>query len=258
MGIWKLNRVPEPEVMDDAGDVESYNSGTATRHLDEIDNTFVEHLLRLLPNPQFSPNERTETTEGTERIEGTEKIEFPATSSFHYSLDVGTGPGQIPVKILARLPKLHFVGLDRSPNMLTQTRQNAETAGVAARLTGLAGDGRSLPFPDHFFDLVISNSVLHHARSPVELLREIFRVAAPGAPILIRDLRRPARPFLEWHLWRHGRHYNGLMRQLFNDSVRAAYTLEELQEFLHRIGAPEARVFRFRTAHIGIERAGRR
>jgi len=258
MNIWKLNRVPEPEVMDDAGEVESYNSGAATRHLDEVDNTFVEHLLRLLPNRPFSPTERTETSEGTERTERTEKTESPATNSFYCGLDVGTGPGQIPVKILARLPNLHFVALDRSPNMLAQARQNAENAGVASRLSCFVGDAHALPFPDHCFDLVISNSVLHHARSPVELLREIFRVAAPGAPILIRDLRRPARPFLAWHLWRHGHYYSGLMRQLFNDSVRAAYTLAELHEFLHQTRAPDAQVFRFRRAHIGIERASHR
>jgi ubiquinone/menaquinone biosynthesis C-methylase UbiE len=256
--LWKLTRVPEPEVMDDAGEVESYNSGAATRHLDEIDNTFVEHLLRLLPNRPFSPTEGTEGTESTERTERTENTEFPASRSFYCGLDVGTGPGQIPVKILARLPQLHFVGLDRSPNMLAQARQNAETAGVAPRLCCLVGDGHALPFPDHFFDLVISNSVLHHARSPASLLQEIFRVAAPGAPILIRDLRRPARLFLAWHLWRHGRYYSGLMRQLFNDSVRAAYTPDELQEFLPQAREPLARVFRFRGAHIGIERPSRR
>jgi ubiquinone/menaquinone biosynthesis C-methylase UbiE len=250
--LWKLTRVPEPEVMDDSGEVESYNSGAATRHLDEIDNTFVEHLLRLLPNRPISPNEGTKGTASNER---TEKAASPATRSFQYGLDVGTGPGQIPVKILARLPKLRYVGLDRSPNMLVQARQNAESAGVAGRLQCLVADGHALPFPDHFFSIVTCNSVLHHARAPVELLREIFRVASPTAPILIRDLRRPARPLLAWHLWRHGHYYGGLMRHLFNDSVRAAYTLEELQEFLDQTRAPDARVFRFRGAHIGIERA---
>lgn len=256
--LWKLPRVPEPEVMDDGGEVESYNSGAATRHLIRLDDTFVEHLLRLLAKGEFPSTENSEGTEGTERTANTENAEFPASNSFHWALDVGTGPGQIPVKILSRLPQVRFVALDYSPNMLAQARQNAESAGVADRLRCLVGDGQTLPFRDRFFSLVISNSVLHHARAPAQLLREIFRVAAPGAPVLIRDLRRPSRLFLRWHLWRHGRHYNGLMRQLFDDSVRAAYTLDELQNFLTQTRAPEAQVFRFRSAHIGIERAGRR
>jgi len=47
------------------------------------------------------------------------------------------------------------------------------------------------------------------------------------------------------------------MRRLFDDSVRAAYTLDELQEFLDQAQLPGARVFRFRRAHIGIERLGK-
>jgi len=105
--------------------------------------------------------------------------------------------------------------------------------------------------------MVICNSMLHHARSPAELLRELFRVAAPGAPVLVRDLRRPARPLLRWHLWRHGRCYEGLMRQLFHASVRAAYTLAELQGFLDQAQLSDARAFRFHGAHVGIERPSR-
>ncbi len=173
--------------MDEAEQVESYSSAAAARHLDAIDSTFVEHLLRLLP-----PDHRL------------------AAGAFR-GLDVGAGPAQIPIKILRRLPGLKMVALDRSRNMLVSARRNAQQAGVSDRLTLLVGDGHSLPFPDGFFSMVLSNSVLHHARAPVELLRELFRVAAPMAPVLVRDLRRPSRPFLRWHLWRHGRHYQGLM-----------------------------------------------
>ena len=169
---------------------------------------------------------------------------------------MGIGPGQIPIKILARIPDLRIIGVDWSANMLACARRNAVRAGVSGRLALCRGDGHALPFPDGAFALVICNSMLHHARAPVELLREIFRVAAPGAPVLIRDLRRPSRPFLRWHLWRHGRHYNGRMRRLFDSSVRAAYTPGELREFLDQAQLEGARVFRFRGAHIGIERAG--
>lgn len=231
MNFWKLPRVPEPEVMEAAEQVESYSSATAARHLDAIDNTFVEHLFRLL-RPERAP-----------------------LGSFAWGLDVGTGPAQIPIKILRRNPGLKFIGLDRSPNMLRQARQNAEQAGVSERLILLVSDGLSLPFPQGTFGVVTCNSVLHHARDAARLLEEIFRVAAPQAAVLVRDLRRPARPWLRWHLWRHGRHYSGLMRQLFEDSVRAAYTPDELRNLLQRAPGNGARVFRFRGAHIGIERA---
>ena len=45
---WYLPRVPEPEEMDSADEVQVYNSAAAEAHLDRIDNTFVAHLGRLL------------------------------------------------------------------------------------------------------------------------------------------------------------------------------------------------------------------
>ena len=235
--FWKLERVPEPEEMDEAEEVASYSSAAAERHLEAIDDTFVEHLSKLLPAGM-------------------------ATASPSLGLDVGTGPAQIPIKLLVRIPKLRIIGLDRSVNMLACARQNAARRGVSNRLFLLRSDGHRLPFPDGTFSMALCNSVLHHAREPVRLLQEIFRVVSPSAVVLIRDLRRPARPLLQWHLWRHGRHYNGLMRQLFDTSVRSAYTQEELEAFLKQAHASQqgqpATVFRYRGAHVGIERSARR
>ena len=231
MNFWHLPRDPEPEEMDSPEEVESYSSAAAEQHLEAIDDTFVEHLLRLLPQQN------------------------PSAADPIWALDVGCGPAQIPVKILRRLPNTWFVALDRFPNMLACARQKAVRAGVSERLSLVRSDGQRLPFPDHAFSVVICNSVLHHVREPVEFLREIIRVAARGGAVLVRDLRRPSRPFLSWHLWRHGRRYSGPMRRLFNASVRAAYTVEELEEMLSLAGANGASVFRYRGAHLGIERA---
>ncbi|MBI3934428.1 MAG: class I SAM-dependent methyltransferase [Acidobacteria bacterium] len=218
--------------MDASEEVESYSSAAAEKHLDAIDDTFVEHLLRLIPThrPPAGPL---------------------------WALDVGTGPAQIPIKILGKVPRLQFIGLDRFPNMLTCARQNAERAGVSRRLALIRSDGQALPFSDSTFAIVICNSVLHHAREPQQLLREIFRVASPGGAVLVRDLRRPSRALLGWHLWRHGRRYRGPMRRLFSASVQAAYTTEELAGMLSAVGANGASLFRYRGAHIGIERAAR-
>jgi len=231
--FWQLPRTPELEQMDASEEVESYSSAAAEKHLDAIDDTFVEHLLRLVPQHN------------------------PSAGRTALALDVGTGPAQIPIKILHRIPNLRFVALDRFPNMLACARQNAEQAGVSDRLTLIRSDGQALPFAAGKFAVVICNSVLHHAREPVKLLQEIFRVASPAGAVLIRDLRRPSRPHLNWHLWRHGRRYRGAMRRLFNASVRAAYTTGELDEMLSQAGANGASVFRYRGAHLGIERRGR-
>jgi ubiquinone/menaquinone biosynthesis C-methylase UbiE len=234
MTFWHLPRIPEPEQMDTAEEVASYSSAAAEQHLAEIDATFVEHLLRLLPPGG---------------IAGEESL---------WALDVGSGPAQIPVMILRRAPSIRFVALDRFPNMLACARENARQAGVSDRLRLIRADGHALPFADHSFFIVTCNSVLHHATDPVRMLREVFRVVAPDGAVLVRDLRRPSRPLLSYHLWRHGRRYRGEMRRLFNASVRASYTTEELAEMLSKLRAQQATIFRYRGAHLGVERAGQR
>ena len=231
MNFWQLPRIPESEEMDAEAEVSSYSSAAAETHLDQIDNTLVEHVLRLLLPHGFN-------------------------ASAGIALDIGTGPAQIPIKLLQRLPGLHCIGLDQFPNMLACGRENAVRGGVSERLTLVRGDAHALPFPNGVFSIVLCNSVMHHARNPVAMLREIFRVAAPTAAVLVRDLRRPSRLLLQWHLWRHGCQYRGEMRRLFEASVKAAYTAEELEGILRQAGTRGASIFKYRGAHIGIERAG--
>ncbi len=47
-----LPRVPEPEVMDDSGEVQAYSSATAEAYLSKIDDSFVEHALGLIDRPR--------------------------------------------------------------------------------------------------------------------------------------------------------------------------------------------------------------
>ena len=232
MVSWNLNRVPEPEVMDDSGEIESYQSAASEQHLNAIDDTFVEHLLRL--------------------------ADIGAWAGSPLGLDIGTGPGQIPIKILRKFPRLKIIGTDLSIRMLDCAQENAQQHDVADRLLLLRANGNFLPFPDGAFSIVCCNSVLHHAKDPVGLIGEMFRVAAPEAPVLLRDLRRPPGPFLNLHLACHGRNYQGRMRRIFEDSVRAAYTQEELTRMVEKAQVAGMTVFRYRGAHIGIERAGRK
>jgi len=228
MALFDLPRVPEPEVMDDSGEVEAYSSGAAQAHLDAIDDTFIEHALRLL--------------KGCERGR---------------ALDIGTGPGQIVLKLARRLTRWKFVGVDRSSGMIAQAQANLASAGggLAGRVEFQVADGNRLAFPEKSFDLVMCNSVLHHLSEPQNLLAEMARLARPTGAILLRDLRRPGRLKYPLHVRWHGRNYSGEMLRLFRDSVRAAYTVPELQRLLDSSPLRStARVFMHRSTHIGIER----
>ena len=43
-----MQRVPEPEVMNESAEVEAYASAAAQSYLEKIDRTFVEHVARLI------------------------------------------------------------------------------------------------------------------------------------------------------------------------------------------------------------------
>jgi len=230
-----LPRVPEPEVMDDSAEVEAYSSAAAQAYLDKIDDTFVEHALRLI-----------------------------ADRSTGRALDIGTGPGQIVLKLARCLPGWYFVGVDRSPNMIRQARVASGLSPTFGRVQFLLADGSRLPFPHAaFFDLVLCNSVLHHLAQPQLLLAEVARVVKPDAAILIRDLRRPSRLAYPFHVRWYGRHYSGLMYQLYCASVRSAYTVRELRELLHgsplvnKIPGAKVAVFTHGRTHTGLERPSR-
>lgn len=240
MGWLDLPRVPEPEVMDESGEVEAYSSAAAQSCLSKIDDTFVAHARRLIAS----------------------RITAGVAGSV---LDIGTGPGQIALKLAARLPGWLVIGVDRSPNMIREAlaaRQTAQTAqskpqqpGLeAAEADFLVADANRLPFPDASFDLVICNSVLHHLADPARLFEEIARVGRPGAAILVRDLRRPSRIAFPFHARWFGRHYSGTMYRLYCDSLRAAYTFKELSALLRQSPLREARPFRRGRTHLGIER----
>jgi len=217
--------------MDDSSDVQAYSSAAGDAYLGKIDDTFVEHALRLIgPSPGWA-------------------------------LDIGCGPGQILMKLSERLPKWKFLGIDRSPAMLlraVEARDSRQPARAAKENVHFqVGDATSLPFCGGTFDLVLCNSVLHHIGDPGRLFAEIRRVAKPAGAILLRDLRRPSRIGYPFHVRWYGWPYEGLMYKLYCDSVRAAYTRDELSTMLRSAAIPGAHVFTHHATHLGFERAAR-
>ncbi|HEX2843695.1 MAG TPA: methyltransferase domain-containing protein [Candidatus Limnocylindria bacterium] len=146
-------------------------------------------------------------------------------------LDVGTGRADIPLRLAAR--GWSVVALDSDPEVLAIARR---AAAAEAAVEVVAGDGRSLPFPDAAFDVAHCSLLIHHLDrgEAVALLREMRRVARRG--VVVNDLRRGWVPLLATAVvvvvlgrCRATRH-DGLL------SVRRAYTVDELDELLGEAG----------------------
>lgn len=208
-----------------ADDVLAYASAAGQKHLDALDNTFVDQVLTLAA---------------------------PGRRPTGLLLDVGCGPGNIVLKIAQRCPKLLVVGLDYSRSMLETACRAAAELGLESCVSFQQGNAGHLPFSDGSFDFVLSNSVLHHLSDPAKVLGEMLRVTKASGAILVRDLRRPTRLAYPWHVRWYGRHYSGIMKRLFEDSVRAAYTPEELADLLTRSGLSGAHMFFRERSHMGF------
>ncbi len=206
-------------------EVSAYASAASQKHLDELDNAFVNQVLSLAP---------------------------PGAQLTGLLLDVGCGPGNIVLKIARRCPLLSIVGLDYSLNMVRAARQSAVVAGLEGRVWLHQESASQIPFPSSAFDIVLSNSVLHHLEEPIGAFEEMLRVTKPEGAILARDLCRPSRLAYPWYVHWYGRHYSGIMKRLYKDSVRAAYTPDELADLLERSGLSEARIFVEKRSHVGF------
>jgi ubiquinone/menaquinone biosynthesis C-methylase UbiE len=104
-------------------------------------------------------------------------------------LDVGTGPGRVPLAIAQASPALRVEGLDLSAEMIAQARRNAADAGLDDAVRFTVGDVADLPYPDATFDLVVSTMSQHHWRDAAAGLRELRRVLRPTGRVWIYDLR---------------------------------------------------------------------
>ena len=131
------------------------------------------------------------------------KVADEIVSSFKEGLilDLGTGPGYLPIEIAKRSSNIKIIGIDLSRNLIQMARQNARNAGVTDRLDFQVGNSARLRFDDASFDMVLSTGMLHSLRDPLKVLREIYRVLKKGSQAWIYDPAKVA-SYIDRKKWR--------------------------------------------------------
>ena len=170
-------------------------------------------------------------------------------------LDVGTGTARIPILMCRERPQYLITAVDLAQSMLIIGQRNIEEAGLTQRIRLERVDSKRMPYPDLEFDSIVSNSLVHHLPDPLSFFQEVSRLVRPNGAILIRDLIRPEHDrIVDELVSKFGGDYDLHQQQLFNDSLKAALTLPEVQDLIDRVGLTQVRLSQSSELHWTIER----
>ncbi|MEP6933703.1 MAG: class I SAM-dependent methyltransferase [Nitrospirota bacterium] len=190
-----MKRTLEPELMDDPEQALAY----ARADFEKENQGFVDRFREYFP----------EFTEG-------------------HILDLGCGPGDIPIRFAQALPVCRITGVDASEPMIGLADVAAKQAGLVDRITFCCErfQGVSLVEPA---DTAVSNSLLHHVPNPLQFWYRLRQLVKPGAPVLVMDLLRPdsseeAQAIVDQYAAKESE----ILRRDFYRSLLAAFTEDEV------------------------------
>ena len=217
-----MQRVPEPELMDDPEQARAYAEADFT----EANDLFVRLFRELVGGGSLTGQ----------------------------VVDLGCGPADIPLRLARVYPDLRFVLVDGSQAMLAHAQAIWARAGLLGRAQMLqASLPPRDPLPASPYDAVISNSLIHHLRSPDPLWALLRSCGKPAAPVLVMDLRRPeSRAEQEALVETYAADAPSVLRRDFRNSLAAAFTLEEIRQQLENAGLAHLAVRAVSNRHLAV------
>ena len=179
-------------------------------------------------------------------------IEFPVTEIKGAILDLGCGPGDITFRFAKRFPNSIVVGVDGSAAMIKlANKRKVREQGIANKVKFIEGAIPGAAIPGGPYDLIVSNSLLHHLHQPNILWKTILEYASPGTKIFVVDLFRPES---EKEAERIVSEYSGnepeLLKRDFYNSLRAAFKPAEVERQLASVGLSELSVKVVSDRHV--------
>ena len=197
-----LERVLEPELMDDPEEAQAYDD----MDHEGVNKAFVQDFLQV--------------------AEGAAEI-----------LDLGTGTARIPIELCRSDEECRVLASDAAVSMLEVAKINVAIEGFEGRILLHHGDSKQLDLADDMFDAVISNSLLHHLPEPRSAVDEMVRVVRPAGWLFVRDLLRPeSAEQVEELVTTYAGQETDYSKQLFRQSLVAALSLDEIRTMVGEAG----------------------
>lgn len=200
-----MQRIPEPELMNDEAQALAY----AQADFDEPHDMFIQAFNDTFPEAEVSS----------------------------HILDLGCGPADISIRFARAYTGCEIDGLDGAPRMLALGKLAIQKAKLQDRIHLLEGILPGANPPRDNYDVIISNSLLHHLHQPDVLWESIKQFGMPGSRIFIMDLMRPetekvARELVDLYAGEEPQ----VLREDFYHSLCAAFLPEEIRSQLALAG----------------------
>ena len=214
-----MQRITEPELMNDATQALAY----AHADFDDPHNMFIQ----------------------------TFKETFPGIDVSGHILDLGCGPADITIRFAQSYPDCEIDGLDGAPRMLAHGKLAIQKAQLQDRIHLLEGVLPGAGLPRDNYDVIISNSLLHHLHEPDVMWQSIQQFGHSGSRVFIMDLMRPksedlAKEFVDLY----ARSEPKVLREDFYHSLCAAFLPEEIQSQLAFAGLSRLEVKIVSDRHV--------
>lgn len=192
----KMERVPEPELMDD----EQQSVAYAKADFSTSNQLYVNSLIRDYP------------------------------THLRDVVDIGCGPADVVIRLAKAAPQARITAIDGSGPMIALGIAAARASGVDDRLTLLHARIPGPPPAPHAFDAVLSKDLLHHLPNPQVLWDEVKRLGRPGAAVYVMDLVRPVSESVAQAMVSEGAgSEDPILQHDFYASLLAAFTLDEVR-----------------------------
>ncbi len=216
-----MQRITEPELMNDEAQALAY----AQADFDEPHDMFIQVF----------------------------KDTFPKAKVSGHILDLGCGPADISIRFARAYPDCVIDGLDGATRMLAQGRVAVQKAQLQDRIHLIEGILPGADLPRENYDVIISNSLLHHLHVPDVLWESIKQFGVPGTRIFIMDLMRPeteevAREFVDLY----AKDEPQVLREDFYHSLCAAFLPDDIHSQLDVAGLTQLDVKVVSDRHVAV------
>jgi len=107
-------------------------------------------------------------------------------------LDLGTGSGELAIRLAMKFPNSRVVGSDASSGMITLAQKKRDKIGVKnVRFVAFPMEDLSIEKADY----VVSNLAFHHVKDKVGVLSKAYRALPKGGKLVIGDWFNPSHEY---------------------------------------------------------------